>query len=149
MNVRTICTGSFTLPLPPETAMPLFTPEGERRWAGAEWDPSYPIPEAAADDSAPGTVFTTESDGGRAIWTVVERRPNAVRYARVVPGRIAGTIAVTCAPSASSSACRVTVEYDVTSLGPDGVEFVQDLERDYDGFLESWRDEIVSALELV
>jgi hypothetical protein len=43
--------------------MPLFTPEGERRCAGASWNPVYPVPGAAADGSAPGTVFTTEGHG--------------------------------------------------------------------------------------
>ena len=62
-----------------EEAVPLFTPEGERRWAGSAWDPVYAIPDAASDDSAPGTVFTTESDGGAAIWIVLERRNDGMR----------------------------------------------------------------------
>jgi hypothetical protein len=31
MNVRAICEGGFTLPLPVAEALVLFTPEGERR----------------------------------------------------------------------------------------------------------------------
>jgi hypothetical protein len=38
MNVRAICEARFTLPLPVAAAVPLFTPEGERRWAGQSWD---------------------------------------------------------------------------------------------------------------
>ena len=67
MNVRAVCEGGFTLPMTVEEALPLFTPEGERGWAGADWDPQYPIDGAAADDSAPGTVFTTESHGGARV----------------------------------------------------------------------------------
>jgi hypothetical protein len=32
--------------MPPADARTLFTPEGERRWAGASWNPIYAIPEA-------------------------------------------------------------------------------------------------------
>ena len=101
MNIRRICEGQFTLPLSVTEAVPLFTSEGERHWAGSSWDPVYAVPEAAEDDSAPGTVFTTESDGGRATWIVLERCPDGMRYARIAPDRIAGTIDVTCAASAA------------------------------------------------
>jgi hypothetical protein len=146
MNARAICEGRFTLPLSVAAAVPLFTPEGERRWAGSSWDPVYAIPEAAVDDSAPGTVFTTESDGGNAIWIVLERRDDGMRYARIAPDRIAGTISVTCARSASPDETEVTVTYDVTSLGPKGAAFVEELEAGYDAFLASWREEILDGL---
>jgi hypothetical protein len=146
MNVRAICEGEFTLPLPLAEAVPLFTPEGERRWAGASWDPVYPIPEAVRDDSAPGTVFTTESAGGPATWIVVERRDDGLRYARIAPDRIAGTISVVCSEGASPEETRVIVRYDATSLGPDGVQFVKELQAGYDLFLADWRREILAGL---
>jgi hypothetical protein len=146
VNIRAICEGHFTLPLPVASAVPLFTPEGERRWAGPSWDPVYPIPDAARDDSAPGTVFTTESAGGAATWIVLERREDGMSYARVAPDRIAGTISVHCAQAATPELTRVTVRYDVTSLGPDGVGFVEELEAGFDAFLEEWRREILAGL---
>jgi hypothetical protein len=124
--------------------MTRFTPEGERRWAGASWDPIYAIPEAAEDDSAPGTVFTTEADGGRAVWIVLERRADGMRYARVSPDRIAGTIDVTCTASGEDDT-EVTVVYDVTSLGPEGSAFVEELSAGYQAFLQSWRHEILGG----
>jgi hypothetical protein len=146
MNIRAICEGHFTLPLSVEEAVPLFTPEGERRWAGSSWDPVYAIPDAASDDSAPGTVFTTDSDGGAAIWIVLERRNDGMSYARVAPGRIAGTITVQCSPEASPEETRVTVRYDVTSLAPEGVGFVEELESAYDAFLDEWRHKILAGV---
>lgn len=146
MNTRAICEGHFTLPVSVEQAVPLFTPEGERRWAGPSWDPVYAIPGAAGDDSAPGTVFTTDSHGGAAIWIVLERRDDGISYARVAPGGIAGTIDVQCSPEASGGQTRVTVRYDVTSLGRDGVGLVEELESGYDAFLAEWRREILAAL---
>jgi hypothetical protein len=146
MNIRAVCEGHFMLPLPVTAAVPLFTPEGERRWAGSSWDPVYAIPEAISDGAAPGTVFTTESDGRVATWIVLERREDGMSYARVAPGRIAGTITVHCTQKAQGQTC-VTVRYDVTSLGPEGVDFVQELEAGYDEFLEEWRREILASRE--
>jgi hypothetical protein len=146
MNVRVICEGHFSLPLTVAEAVPLFTPEGERRWAGASWDPVYAIPDAAEHDSAPGTVFTTGGHGGAAIWIVLERRAAGMSYARIAPDRIAGTITVSCTPAAAPDQTRVTVSYDVTSLSPEGAAFVRELEAGYDAFLESWRREIIAAL---
>ena len=146
MNVRAICEGEFTLPLPIAEAVPLFTPEGERSWAGASWDPVYAIPDAIRDDSEPGTVFTTEGAGDRATWIVLERSDDGLRYARIAPDRIAGTISVVCSEDDSSEETRVTVRYDVTSLGLDGVQFVEDFEAGYDRFLADWRREILASL---
>jgi hypothetical protein len=148
MNSRAICEGHFTLPLPVASAVPLFTPEGERGWAGSSWDPVYAIPDAARDDSAPGTVFTTESAGGPATWIVLERREDGMSYARVAPDRIAGTISVHCSQEATPELTRVTVRYDVTSVGPDGVSFVKELEAGFDAFLDEWRREILAGLGL-
>jgi hypothetical protein len=147
MNTRAICEGHFTLPMTVEEAVPLFTPEGERRWAGTSWDPEYAIPGAAGDDSAPGTVFTTHSVGdGDAVWIVLERRDDGMSYARVMPGRIAGTISVHCSPDPSGEGTRVTVKYDVTSLGPEGAAFVEEFEPGYDAFMAEWRREIVAGI---
>ena len=41
MNARAICKAHFSLPMAVEDAKPLFTPEGERRWAGSSWDPIW------------------------------------------------------------------------------------------------------------
>jgi hypothetical protein len=133
--------------MPPAEACTLFTPEGERRWAGSSWNPIYPIQDAARDDSSPGTVFTTESDGGDATWIVVERRHNGMRYARIVPDRIAGTIDVVCAQGESADVTEVEVTYDVTSLGPEGGAFVKELEASFHEFLEGWRQEILANPE--
>ena len=143
-NLRVVCAGQFNLPLAPGEALPLFTPEGERAWAGPDWNPQYPV--AAEDVSAPGTVFTTESDGGMATWIILERTAATMRYARVAPGRIAGTIDVSCDQAGSADETRVTVTYDVTSLGPEGAAFAEELQAGYDAFLDSWREEIIAAL---
>jgi hypothetical protein len=145
-NIRAVCSGGFTLPLPVAAALPLFTPEGERSWAGASWDPVYPVADADRNDSAPGTVFTTDSDGGpAAVWIVIDRREDGMRYARIVPDRIAGTVAVSCATGESEDETHVTVTYDVTSLSEAGTGFVEELSASFDTFLEHWRQHILAA----
>jgi hypothetical protein len=54
--------------LPPEQAVALFTPEGERRWADG-WDPHYPEPHRC---EGPGAVFTTGHGGHQTTWIMVE-----------------------------------------------------------------------------
>jgi len=145
-RVRVVCEGTFELPLGAAEALPFFTPEGERAWAGPAWNPVYPDPGAADDDSAPGTVFATESHGGDVTWVVVDRTGSTIRYVRFVPGHIAGTIAVRCEPGASDGETAVTVTYDVTSLGPEGAQFAERLRDGYDAFLGSWREKIVAVI---
>jgi hypothetical protein len=44
MTTTVLRTTQITVGLPPEQAMALFTPEGERRWAEG-WDPHYLEPD--------------------------------------------------------------------------------------------------------
>jgi hypothetical protein len=76
----------------------------------------------------------------------VERRDDGLRYARIAPDRIAGTISVVCSEGDSPEETRVIVRYDATSLGPDGVQFVEGLQAGYDLFLADWRREILASL---
>ena len=67
-------------------------------------------------------------------------------YARVVPGRIAGTVSVTCAPDPASDATSVSVRYDLSSLGDDGTAFVAAFQARYEAFLQHWRQAILAVL---
>jgi hypothetical protein len=111
-----VFTYSFFLPLPPGDALHLFTPVGERAWAG-HWDPRFPAGEHG-DGAAPGTVFLT----GDTHWVVMDRRDDGVRYARVTPGVRAGTVEVRVTAASGEDArgdragTRVDVRYDITAL---------------------------------
>src|SRR5689334_131284 len=99
--------------------MSLFTPEGERSWAGkAGWDPHYPVPSRTVGT---GAVFTTRHADRTTIWVMVDHSPDRVRYARVTPGAAAGTVEVrVLSGSASRTGLRVT--YDLTALADDAVD---------------------------
>jgi hypothetical protein len=118
-------TGSITVPLPPDEAIALFTPEGERAWA-PDWDPQH------HSDS----VFTT----AHAIWVVLDSEPRAVRYARVAPGAHAGTVAVRC--HADGAVTRAEVTYDLTALTPGALDHFA---AGYDDMLVEWERRIGDA----
>jgi hypothetical protein len=122
---------SLRVPLPPERAMHLFTPAGERLWISAShWDPRFPAGEHG-DGSAPGTVFLT----GDTHWVVVDRTPDRVRYARVTPGVRAGTVEVVLRPDGEATIADVT--YEMTPLLSDD---------DFEPAIHEWEPAIAAAL---
>jgi hypothetical protein len=139
---RVVCRGTVRVPVSPDRALRLFTPRGERDWAQG-WNPVFPAEDA--DDTAPGTVFVTDADdGAQAIWTVAHRGERAMRYARAVPGRWAGTVEVRCEPAGAMTAAEVT--YDLTALDPVQRPRLQEFAAGYAAFLGDWEREIAAAL---
>ena len=134
---RVVCSGSVRVPLPPELALPLFTPRGERRWV-AGWEPRFPADDA--DDTAPGTVFVTDES----IWMVAERTERSMRYARALPGVWAGTVEVRCEPAGSETLAGVT--YDLTALDDAQRPRLREFAAGYAAFLAQWEREIAAAL---
>jgi hypothetical protein len=123
--------------------MPLFTAEGERSWAGREgWDPRYPVPSRTSGE---GAVFTTRHGGRTTIWVMVDDTPQRVRYARVTPGGLAGTVEVAVlSSSAGSTDLRVT--YDLTALGDDAVGELDRFAAGYDAMIATWAEDIADTL---
>jgi hypothetical protein len=120
-------TGTIAVPLPPEQAITLFTPEGERAWAPG-WDPQHHS----------DAVFTTDHDGTQTIWVVLDAGEDAVRYARVSPGRHAGTVEVRC--RADGETTRAEVTYDLTPLSADALD-----DFGFDAMFAEWERMIVEA----
>ena len=120
---------SVRVPLPPERAMHLFTPVGERLWA-SHWEPRFPAGEDG-DGSAPGTVFLT----GDTHWVVVDRTSDRVRYARVTPGVRAGIVEVVLRPDGEGAIADVT--YDMTPVADDDA---------YDPAIHEWEAAIAAAI---
>jgi len=131
-------TGSFPVALGTDDAFPLFTASGERPWVDG-WDPHFPDP--TADETEPGTVFTTAHGGRETTWVVAHREGRRlIAYANVTPGRRATRVAVALAPSAGGT--TVTVSYDVTALIPGANAEVEEFATHYAEFLEEWQDAI-------
>jgi hypothetical protein len=132
----------ITVSLPLEQALALFTPEGERRWA-AGWDPQYPDPRRR---EGAGAVFTTSHGSHETTWVMVDQRPDSVRYARVVHGMTAGTIAVDVL-YARDGATRVRVTYDLTALTAAGEAWLEAFAEHFESEIAAWSGEIDAALQ--
>ena len=132
----------ITVGLPPDEAMALFTPEGERRWADG-WDPHYPEP---GRREGPGAVFTTGHGGHQTTWIMVDHAPGGVRNARVTEGMTAGTVAVDVVGSRERST-QVRVTYDLTALSPAGETWLDAFDGHYETAIGDWATEIAVALK--
>lgn len=112
--MKHVSSGQFELALPASEAIWLFTPEGERKWAPG-WSPVYP---AGDPSEAPGTVFVTDAHDTETIWVIIEidRHGGSAAYARLTPGRHAGTVRVQCTDVRPGHS-TVNVSYDMTLLG--------------------------------
>ncbi|SDM15591.1 SRPBCC family protein [Nonomuraea jiangxiensis] len=132
-------TGRLPVALPPEEALGLFTPRGEEQWVTG-WQPRFPMD--TGDDSAPGTVFETDSHGELTIWVVVGREPGRrISYARTTPGSRAGTVTVEVSGDGQGGS-TVLVTYELTALTPEGEGPLREFAGHYPGFLRSWETEI-------
>jgi hypothetical protein len=132
---RHLLSGTVEVPLPPDEALALFTPAGERAWAPG-WDPVYP----AEEDTSPGTTFTTHE--GRTFWVIADRTADSMRYARITPGVHAGTVEVRCEPAGDATRAHVT--YDLTGLA-DPVT-VDHFAEDFPAMLAEWQRLIAASL---
>jgi hypothetical protein len=56
----------FQVTAPYAVTAPLFGPEGERAWAGKDWDPQFIYPQPAKD--VEGAVFTINHGSRTATW---------------------------------------------------------------------------------
>jgi Polyketide cyclase / dehydrase and lipid transport len=133
--IRHMLTGTVEVPLPPDKALALFTPEGERAWAPG-WDPQFP----SGEETSPGTTFTTH--GGRTVWVIADRTPDSMRYARITPGVHAGTVEVRCEPAGPGTRAHVT--YDLTALGDRAT--VDHFAEGFPAMLADWERLIAGSL---
>ncbi|HET6763341.1 MAG TPA: SRPBCC family protein [Longimicrobiaceae bacterium] len=132
--------------LPPEDAMPLFTPEGERAWVPG-WNPVHRHP--ADGTLVAGGVFVTAAAGEpETVWMVVHHDAQAleVDYARVTPGIRTGIVRVACAPDADGGAVA-TVTYAMTALSPAGNEMLARFtEEHFAAMMAEWEQAIARHL---
>lgn len=116
----------FLVHAPLGRAAPLFGPEGERSWAGAEWDPQFLYPQPAKD--VQGAVFTVQQGGRKSVWiaTRFDVDGGRMQYVSVVPGIRASTVDVRLT-AVDASTTRVEVTYVRTALDGSANEEVQAL----------------------
>jgi hypothetical protein len=123
--------------------MELFTPEGERAWAGPDgWNPQYPDLQRT---QGVGTVFTTKHGPHQTTWVMVDQTSRRVRYARFAPGISAGTVEV-LAVSDTDEVTQLQVTYDLTALAPDEAERLQAFAAAFESEIAEWGTKIARSL---
>jgi hypothetical protein len=134
--------GVVSVPLPPDRAFRLFTPEGERAWVPG-WAPRYPMLDQSAHDPPEpyaGLVFVTDDEGEDAPrrWVVTAWDPAArrVAYSYVRPGRLAALIDVTVDRDGQSSVARV--RYRMSALTPSAEVEVRSFGAGFRNMLAGW-----------
>lgn len=101
-----------------ETAV-LFGPEGERPWAGRNWDPQFVYPLPGRDEQ--GAVFTIRHGQMKAVWLVARHDVAAqhFQYVYFLPDLLITTIDVRFVP-VDAKTTRVHVTYARTALSAEG-----------------------------
>jgi hypothetical protein len=110
-------TFSFQLAAPLARVAPLFGPEGERCWAGKDWDPHFLYPQPARDSQ--GAVFTVQHGPRTSIWvnTAYDLAAGRLQYVAVLPDAFLNVIDVRLT-SIDASHTAVEVTYTRTALAP-------------------------------
>jgi len=108
---------TFTVQAPMAVAFPLFGPEGERPWAGPDWDPQFVYPLPAKD--VEGAVFRMHHGHHSATWvnTALDAQAGHAAYVYVIEGKLATRIDVQLT-SVDAGTTRVRVLYERTALSP-------------------------------
>jgi hypothetical protein len=136
---------AFTIRAPLERVAPLFGAEGERAWAGTEWNPVFVHPSAARDTF--GMVFTVTHGGMSSTWinTAFDLRAGHVQYVSIIPGAVASLIDIRL-HALDARSTRVTVAQERTALAPGANGHVRALGAHAAAAGEEWRSAIEQAL---
>lgn len=131
-------TGGFDLDCNPDAALPLFTPEGERKWIKT-WNPRPVFP--ATIEFRRDTVFREGTGDDEALWTILDadRQTHRAEYVRLAPGSHAAHIVVTIEPLPAGRS-HVTVSYTVTAFGDRAARVLEGFsESAYAQKMRGWR----------
>lgn len=138
---RTDVRGSFTLPVSPAEAFPMFDAVREAEWAH-DWRvvAIHPSPFRLETDA---TFEVPAPNGVTEVWTVVDCDPAACRveYLAVAANDLTRRVTVECASDPAGT--RVTVRYIVTAWSPAGLERIGAYN---DAYIAAWREPVLAAL---
>ncbi len=125
----------------------LFTPEGERAWAGPGWDPHYVYASGEGRDGE-GAVFTTRHGEHELTWVVTKRDMDArhFQYVYFIPHVLVTTVDVRFSVLGEGST-RVHVTYARTAATAEGEEAVRSLTEGDQKAADEWQKSIDAYLK--
>ena len=107
----------FVVRAPMRKAAALFGPDGERCWAGPQWNPEflYPLPGRDVE----GAVFKVQHGTHNSVWvnTVFDVAGGRMQYVAFIPDVLVSTVDVRLTPLDPSST-KVEVSYARTAVDP-------------------------------
>jgi hypothetical protein len=135
----------FELQAPMERAAKLFGPEGERCWAGQQWNPEFIYPRPAKDTA--GAVFTIRHGPHQSLWvnTVFNLPAGRFQYVSFTPDVMVTTVDVKL-EAKDPQTSYVTVTYTHTALSSAFNEQVKALATKHSTSGPDWRQAIQSCL---
>jgi hypothetical protein len=135
----------FVIRVPLSRVAPLFGPEGERCWAGRQWNPVFVYPQPGKD--VQGAVFTVQHGPQTSVWvnTLFDPEGGRMQYVSFVPGVHVFTVDVRLTPVDSSST-SVEVTYVRTALDVRANEDVETMGKSDRESGPHWQQEIERCL---
>ena len=133
-------TAEFEISQPVQAVFPLFTPEGEKRWAPG-WAYENIMGTNTLNEDYLFLTSTHDHAASDALWIVKHYDPEAhcVQYYKIEPGEKVGRIDVTCRPS-GPRASKVRVTYKYMGLSQNGNRFAARFtKKTYRAFIEDWK----------
>jgi hypothetical protein len=131
----------FQLHAPYSTVAPLFGPDGERVWAGKDWDPQFIHPQPAAD--VEGAVFTVRHGSHNATWvnTLFDVDGRHFQYVYFLP-EIMVTVIDVRFTIISADVTRVNVVYTRTAITPEANPHVTAMSEHDKSACKEWQQSI-------
>jgi hypothetical protein len=116
-------TFSFMLNAPMRVVAPLFGPQGERVWAGDDWNPQFIYP--ATPQDVEGAVFMVRHADHDSVWvnTIFDLEKGRMQYVYVLADLLVTTIDVHLHPVDAQNT-KVDVTYTRTALRPEANDHV-------------------------
>ena len=117
-------TFQFVVRSPLKHAAALFGPDGERCWAGAQWNPEFLYPQPGKDIQ--GAVFTVQHGSHKSVWvnTLFDAGGGRMQYVSFIPDILVSTVDVRLT-ALDSSSTSVEVTYARTALDVAANDHVQ------------------------
>jgi hypothetical protein len=136
---------SFIVNASMRNAAPLFGPEGERAWAGDNWNPHFLFPAPARDIE--GAIFTVQHGEHSALWinTIFDLEGGRMQYVYVLADLLATTIDVHLNP-VDAQHTKVDVTYTRTALRPEANEHVAAMSKHDQKQAPEWEHSINAYL---
>ena len=139
-------TFQFVVPASLERAAPLFGPDGERCWAGPDWNPVFLHPVPGKDTE--GVVFTVQRGEHRSVWvnTIFDLAAGRMQYVAFLPERLVSIVDVRL-KALDASTTRAEVTYARTALDSSIHAEVEAMGKKDRESGPEWQREIVKCLQ--